>query len=469
VWRILGDAAQRCWGGNLTGDGTFTYEYNAAGRLVRAESVTATLVYTYNAAGLRVAQSVDGDVTAFTWDWATGLPEMLSAGDALYLIGHETLGQWDGDAWGYYLPDALGSMRQVANGAGTVVDAREWTPYGVEIRSAQAGLGYTGEWQDASLEMVYLRARWLDAQVGRFTRRDEWSGNHQQPLTMNPYLYALVNPILFGDPSGRDPIRNAQDLIGRLAVLWYREHYSSAMDFSSRVFSIDIVELEAGLYTMGSGEGFVSDALHKYTGFKQDELWWYLAFELRFWARGCMDVTLESQPWNNPLSRFLEKWGKAAEIPSLGVAQIDPPDAIAVEEYWAGQGVPDVLSPPDWISSREEWLTNPIVGINYLAAYVGWSRRELEEFTSETGVRYKQENEWWFIGKMVNGGNPSESVYELITAFHDEGFSGASSYWNQKIAPDNKLKTASRYVKYMTSPLPQHLKLSNLHLYLNPQ
>jgi len=82
--------------GNLVSDGTFTYTYNSAGRMVRAESITVTLVYTYNAAGLRVAQSVDGDVTTFAWDWASGIPEMLSEGGNLYLVGHETLGQWDG-------------------------------------------------------------------------------------------------------------------------------------------------------------------------------------------------------------------------------------------------------------------------------------------------------------------------------------------------------------------------------------
>jgi hypothetical protein len=111
--------------GNLSNDGVFTYTYNAAGRMVRAQSVTATLVYTYNHSGLRVAQSVESHQSAFSWDWATGVPEMLSDGDALYLVGHETLGQWDG-AWSYYLPDALGSVRQATDGAGTVVSAREW-------------------------------------------------------------------------------------------------------------------------------------------------------------------------------------------------------------------------------------------------------------------------------------------------------------------------------------------------------
>jgi len=46
--------------GNLTGDGVFTYTYSAAGQLVRAQSVTATLGYTYTADGLRVAQSSNG-------------------------------------------------------------------------------------------------------------------------------------------------------------------------------------------------------------------------------------------------------------------------------------------------------------------------------------------------------------------------------------------------------------------------
>jgi RHS repeat-associated protein len=190
-------------------DGTFTYAYNAAGRMARAEGVTLTLVYTYNASGLRVAQSVDGEVTTFAWDWATGVPEMLSEGQAmgssiaLYLVGHETLGRWDGADWTYYLPDALGSIRQETDGTGAVTDSREWTPFGVEVGAAQEGLGFTGEWWDPKVGLVYLRARWYDSGVGRFTRHDPWKGNYRQPLTMNPYLYALASPANYTDPTGR--------------------------------------------------------------------------------------------------------------------------------------------------------------------------------------------------------------------------------------------------------------------------
>ena len=196
--------------GNLTNDGTFTYIYNSAGRMVRAESITSTLVYTYSADGLRVAQSVDGDVTTFAWDWASGIPEMLAQSpnpqspnpQFLYLVGHETLGRWDGATWAYHLPDALGSVRQVVDGAGAVVSAREWTPYGVEVGAGQAGLGYTGEWWDADVGLEYLRARWYDVGTGRFTTEDPAPGYARIPRSLHIYVYAWNNPVNLNDPTG---------------------------------------------------------------------------------------------------------------------------------------------------------------------------------------------------------------------------------------------------------------------------
>jgi len=196
--------------GNLLSDGTFTYTHNAAERLARAEGITSTLVYTYSAAGLRVAQSVDGNATSggattFAWDWASGLPELLREGDNLYLVGHETLGAWDGATWAYHLPDALGSVRQEVDGAGAVTAAREWTPYGVELGAAQPGLGYTGEYWDAAVGSQYLRARWYDARTGRFTRPDAFFGSIRLPSSLHQYVYVRNMPTLLTDPSGLVP------------------------------------------------------------------------------------------------------------------------------------------------------------------------------------------------------------------------------------------------------------------------
>ncbi|MEJ2149983.1 MAG: RHS repeat-associated core domain-containing protein, partial [Chloroflexota bacterium] len=155
----------------------------------------------------------------FVWDWASGLPEMLSEGQAtggepvaLYLAGHETLGQWDSaspggaEEWAYYLPDGLGSVRQVTDAAGAVTDAREWTPYGVEVGAAQAELGYTGEWQDPVLGLTYLRARWYDSYLNQFVSPDPIVPDHWDPHSINGYTYALGNPIRYTDPDGLAPL-----------------------------------------------------------------------------------------------------------------------------------------------------------------------------------------------------------------------------------------------------------------------
>jgi len=205
--------------GNLTGDGAFTYTYSAAGRMVRAESLTTTLVYTYNADGLRVAQSVDSAATAFVWDWAAGVPEMLDDGRYTYLIGHDTLGWQTGSDWRFVLPDALGSVRQETDATGAVTAVREWSPYGEEVGGAQAGLGFTGEWFDANVGLTYLRARWYDGTIGRFTQVDPWEGDPWRPLSLQPYQYASVNPVNRIDPSGLyDEIEIHYNLTLKLAM-----------------------------------------------------------------------------------------------------------------------------------------------------------------------------------------------------------------------------------------------------------
>ncbi len=103
--------------------------------------------------------------------------------------------------------------------------------------------------------MVYLRARWFDGSVGRFTQVDPWSGNHQQPLTMNPYLYALANPGRKTDPTGHCPseqgIREG-DFSYSCDCGWIDWRHASprtAKQFLQRVFAeIEDVPIYSGRY-----------------------------------------------------------------------------------------------------------------------------------------------------------------------------------------------------------------------------
>jgi RHS repeat-associated protein len=179
--------------------------------MVQATSLTSTIAYTYSADGLRVAQNVDGVETTFAWDAVPSIAQVLATTEAgtanstRYLHGVDLVAEYRESAWQYPLGDSLGSVRQVVDAAGDVTYAAGYTPFGEVLwhaGEATTAWGFTGEWQDPNVGMIYLRARWYAPAVGRFTRQDPWRGNVQQPATGNPYVYGLNNPLTCTDPTG---------------------------------------------------------------------------------------------------------------------------------------------------------------------------------------------------------------------------------------------------------------------------
>jgi hypothetical protein len=53
--------------------------------------------------------------------------------------------------------------------------------------------------------LVYLRARYLNPQLGTFTSLDPMDGAAGDVLSFNGYAYAAANPVNLTDPSGLDP------------------------------------------------------------------------------------------------------------------------------------------------------------------------------------------------------------------------------------------------------------------------
>jgi len=113
---------------------------------------------------------VAGVTTNYALDPA-GLAQVLiettSGQNTHYLPG---LAQYNGSAWNYYLPDRLGSVRQVVDPTGTVLLAQSFDPFGNVLQqtgSGQSAFGYTGEQTDPT-GLVFLRARYYNPAVGRF-------------------------------------------------------------------------------------------------------------------------------------------------------------------------------------------------------------------------------------------------------------------------------------------------------------
>ncbi|MEW5873327.1 MAG: RHS repeat-associated core domain-containing protein [Chloroflexota bacterium] len=128
---------------------------------------------------------------------SVGFYQALADDIGTYLYGLGRIAQQGESSTGYFLGDALGSVRQLVDGDGVVTLARGYEPYGVVLGSSGSGVsdfGFAGEAQDARL--IYLRGRYYSQGTGRFTQIDPTR------LEANLYLYAAANPLRFVDPSG---------------------------------------------------------------------------------------------------------------------------------------------------------------------------------------------------------------------------------------------------------------------------
>jgi len=146
---------------------------------------------------------VAGDTTEYVLDLAATLPVVISDTEAVYLYGLDILAQQQSERL-YYAHDGLGSVRQLLDSTGDIETNYAYDPFGVPLLGGDASnpYQYTGEAWDAEVELLYLRARYYQPEVGRFVTKDPWAGDYDCPGTLNPYAYAGGNPVNRVDPSG---------------------------------------------------------------------------------------------------------------------------------------------------------------------------------------------------------------------------------------------------------------------------
>jgi RHS repeat-associated protein len=100
----------------------------------------------------------------------------------------------------YLHTDALGSVVAVTNASRTVLERREYEPFGSQLTPAVTnGPGYTGHVQDAATGLVYMQQRYYDAQIGRFLSVDPVAATADD---FNVYAYVKNDPLNKTDPTG---------------------------------------------------------------------------------------------------------------------------------------------------------------------------------------------------------------------------------------------------------------------------
>jgi RHS repeat-associated protein len=121
------------------------------------------------------------------------------------LAGGALIAQERGGDESYYLKDGQGSTRHLTDGAGSVLNTYDYTAYGELYDSTGTTPNsylYTGQQYDSLTGDYYLRARYYDPGMGRFSSRDTWAYDYRNPVELNRYAYGAANPVKYNDPSG---------------------------------------------------------------------------------------------------------------------------------------------------------------------------------------------------------------------------------------------------------------------------
>ncbi len=208
--------------GNTTYDGTYTYTWDAEGRLSTSwQGATLEHTYTYNALGQR-AEDIPDTQTGNTQEWFYD-PSGQVLGDffayppqpgwwhmlvpALGRTFVDVEGWYVGAAWIYHY-NALGSPLTATRQDGTEVLDTQFYPWGGGwLNGGGWGTWLTGIYAG----LIYFQCQFVPCMDQSQTRDypgyhwmspDALGGSITNPQSLNRYAYALNNPTTLTDPTG---------------------------------------------------------------------------------------------------------------------------------------------------------------------------------------------------------------------------------------------------------------------------
>lgn len=203
--------------GRLTESPGHSFQWDGASRLVGCDNAALT----YDGMGHLLTRGQDGQTIRFHYNLALALDPPVAESDQetdrflryyvwtpggtlLYMIDAT-----DQNKVYHFHFDRLGSTLALTDAQGQVTDAYSYSPYGKLVRHTGSStqpftfLGRLGVRQEGSTGTLYhMRARFYDATTGRFVSPDPIWPQTSDPRLLNPYQYAVNNPLLYTDVTG---------------------------------------------------------------------------------------------------------------------------------------------------------------------------------------------------------------------------------------------------------------------------
>ena len=205
------------------------YKYNEFNEMTSFESnKESKWEYAYLPNGLRYRKSNASNFDRYVWDRNGNIiAEMNGEGNltSKYVRGNKLISKNGNEYFGY---DGHGSVVNISNESGKSIKSYDYDAFGVELNRDVNDTNlfrYCGEQYDNETDSIYLRARYYNPSLGRFTTEDTYwnssnriygdkeykEGEIKYPdykaiiQSENLYIYCINNPTCYLDITGLNP------------------------------------------------------------------------------------------------------------------------------------------------------------------------------------------------------------------------------------------------------------------------
>ena len=204
--------------GNLLKDDRARYEYDAFNRNTKVETFDGNIqINRYDAEGLRHEMEENGKLVTFIFRGDEVVTEE-SQEDRIRYIRTGVLLASDAESartYYHYASDEMSSITHVVEGT-EVLNHYEYDAWGNLTtceEKVQNRFKFNGQQYDSVTQQYYLRARYYNPVIGRFTQEDTYNVDG-----LNLYAYCRNNPVYYVDPSGNICDSAAQKIMDKFSM-----------------------------------------------------------------------------------------------------------------------------------------------------------------------------------------------------------------------------------------------------------
>ena len=264
--------------GNLMNDGEKIYKNDAFNRVTRVETTTGQVqINRYDAEDLRYEMEENKKLVQFIFNENREVVVEQSDSDIKRLIRSYDL--WASESepektWYHYASDEQGSTIFITDEE-KICNKYDYDAWG-NLTTCEEIIPnrylYTGQQFDQITQQYYLRARYYNPVIARFTKEDVYRGDG-----LNLYTYCDNNPVIYYDPSG----------YRKQTILTIRQHAENAIkDLGARLnvevpkytdAQLDILEEKLNKVVNGTFENStkIGDACEEVTDYLMKDIYGY--------------------------------------------------------------------------------------------------------------------------------------------------------------------------------------------------